>query len=487
MKTISILAASACIGLFLANSDPLAAQTAQPSAKSDQDLAKENAALRRQNAELLNRLRRLETQKGAPATASGTAHPQSPATSAMAASFPVKAPLAARQTTPAASGYIEVYTGGAWTKDSANFTFGDTADETFNGWVLGGAGRGNWWITPNVSAQFDAQAEGTQYKIPDDFLEPGFSGHFSTLNYLIGAHANWRDPSTGLIGIVGGVGDVSGHASTRAIFSQEGVRHGLIGAEGQYYWNALTLYAQGGYDSTFNIGGFALFDNVHAWYLRGTGRYFFMPNFMVEGTAQYANGAIGYNSTVTGSNSDTAFNTWLWRIKAEWKPDSLPVSFFATYQGSQTHYDPTPFLETLSERMTDNRVTVGLRLYMGQDTLLANDRTGATLDIIDPLGAATSPLMIMPAGQELKPSDARLKRDIVLVGRLDDGLGLYRYRYLWSDTVYVGVMAQEVALIHPDAVVRGSLDGYLRVNYSRLGLTLMTLPEWDARNKDERL
>ena len=34
------------------------------------------------------------------------------------------------------------------------------------------------------------------------------------------------------------------------------------------------------------------------------------------------------------------------------------------------------------------------------------------------------------------------------------GLGLYSYRYLWSDTVYVGVMAQEVALIHPDAVVR---------------------------------
>ena len=54
-------------------------------------------------------------------------------------------------------------------------------------------------------------------------------------------------------------------------------------------------------------------------------------------------------------------------------------------------------------------------------------------------------------------SDARLKRDIALVGRRDDGLGLYRYRYLWSDTVYVGVMAQEVALIHPDAVVRDPL------------------------------
>jgi hypothetical protein len=62
-------------------------------------------------------------------------------------------------------------------------------------------------------------------------------------------------------------------------------------------------------------------------------------------------------------------------------------------------------------------------------------------------------------------SDARLKRDITLVGRRDDGLGIYRYKYLWSDTVYVGVMAQ-VALIHPDAVVRDPLNGYLGVDYA---------------------
>lgn len=83
--------------------------------------------------------------------------------------------------------------------------------------------------------------------------------------------------------------------------------------------------------------------------------------------------------------------------------------------------------------------------------------------------------------QPLFPSDARLKRDITLVARLDDGLGLYRYRYLWSDTVYVGVMAQEVALIHPEAVVRSALDKYLRVDYYRLGLKLMTLSEWESK------
>jgi outer membrane immunogenic protein len=84
-------------------------------------------------------------------------------------------------------------------------------------------------------------------------------------------------------------------------------------------------------------------------------------------------------------------------------------------------------------------------------------------------------------------SDRRLKRDVTLLARLDNGLGLYRYRYLWSDTVYVGVMAQEVALIRPDAVVHGTLDDYLRVNYGRLGLRLMTLPEWQSLSKGATL
>ena len=85
------------------------------------------------------------------------------------------------------------------------------------------------------------------------------------------------------------------------------------------------------------------------------------------------------------------------------------------------------------------------------------------------------------------PSDIRLKRDITLVGRLDNGLGLYRYRYLWSDTAYIGVMAQEVALIRPDAIVRDRLDDYLRVDYARLGLKLMALPARKAVGESERL
>jgi hypothetical protein len=76
-------------------------------------------------------------------------------------------------------------------------------------------------------------------------------------------------------------------------------------------------------------------------------------------------------------------------------------------------------------------------------------------------------------------SDVRAKRDIVAVGQLDNGVGIYRYRYIGQEQAYVGVIAQEVAQIVPEAVTVGE-DGYLRVNYGRLGQRLMTWEEWAA-------
>ena len=76
-------------------------------------------------------------------------------------------------------------------------------------------------------------------------------------------------------------------------------------------------------------------------------------------------------------------------------------------------------------------------------------------------------------------SDIALKHDVVLLGHLDNGLGYYRFSYLGSHKAYVGVMAQEVQAIRPDAVTRGS-DGYLRVYYEKLGLTFRTYQDWLA-------
>ena len=77
-------------------------------------------------------------------------------------------------------------------------------------------------------------------------------------------------------------------------------------------------------------------------------------------------------------------------------------------------------------------------------------------------------------------SDMRLKHDIVLLGRIDDGLGFYRFTYNGGHTAYVGVMAQEVQNIVPRAVSRDR-DGFLLVDYDRLGVRFMTWDEWRSR------
>jgi hypothetical protein len=77
-------------------------------------------------------------------------------------------------------------------------------------------------------------------------------------------------------------------------------------------------------------------------------------------------------------------------------------------------------------------------------------------------------------------SDRRLKTGVARVATLPSGLGLYRYRYLWSDIEYVGVMAQEVRDVTPEAVVAGT-DGFLRVDYQMLGLEMPTYQAWRER------
>jgi hypothetical protein len=60
-------------------------------------------------------------------------------------------------------------------------------------------------------------------------------------------------------------------------------------------------------------------------------------------------------------------------------------------------------------------------------------------------------------------SDKRLKVDIQQVGELFDGQPIYRYRYLDSPIFHIGVLAQEVEQIIPDAV--SEAHGFKTVDY----------------------
>lgn len=61
-------------------------------------------------------------------------------------------------------------------------------------------------------------------------------------------------------------------------------------------------------------------------------------------------------------------------------------------------------------------------------------------------------------------SDRRAKTDIRRVGRLDNGLPVYSYRYNGDEQTQIGLMADEVERVHPEAVTVGA-DGFSRVRY----------------------
>ena len=64
------------------------------------------------------------------------------------------------------------------------------------------------------------------------------------------------------------------------------------------------------------------------------------------------------------------------------------------------------------------------------------------------------------------PSDRRLKRDIRRVGTSQAGIPVYEYRYEGHNTVFQGVMAQDLLETHPHAVIK--IDGFYRVNYAMI-------------------
>ena len=71
-------------------------------------------------------------------------------------------------------------------------------------------------------------------------------------------------------------------------------------------------------------------------------------------------------------------------------------------------------------------------------------------------------------------SDIRLKTDIERVGIAANGLPLYTFKYIGSEVVYRGVMAQDVLEVFPEAVSTMP-NGFLAVRYDLLGMRMTRL------------
>ena len=133
-------------------------------------------------------------------------------------------------------------------------------------------------------------------------------------------------------------------------------------------------------------------------------------------------------------------------------------------------------LMTAGANMAGNLSTFRQNLASARTGIIANraaESTAATLLPIQEtqgfvqglMGMGGMALGGMAAGGTglFAPSDIRVKENIELVGQLDNGLNVYKFNYIGFDTPIIGVMAQEVEKVHPDAVVE--IDGIKHVNY----------------------
>jgi outer membrane immunogenic protein len=325
--------------------------------------------------------------------------------------------------------------------------------------VLFAAIAGALWLSGAAAFAQCAPSRGSNSAHGSGWVAGGLAGYnWQQGSWVYGIEADLS--GTGLkSSMSGGIGSISpcvgDAASTSAKIDWYGTLRGRAGwtvDKALFYVTGGLAYGEVDLSSSFTAGGVSLSSQASStragWVIGGGMDYMLQPNLFLN---------LGYQYIDLGTVSLAAA--------------SPPVPVFIT--------------QSASAHAAFHVVTIGLSWRFSPDGpvsapwqgMYVGGRAGGAWGL-DTDATYSSTILV---------SDIRLKRDVALIGRRGDGLGLYRYRYLWSDTVYVGVMAQEVALLHPEAIVRDALDDYLRVDYGRLGLKLTTLREWDARSKGARL
>ena len=117
-----------------------------------------------------------------------------------------------------------------------------------------------------------------------------------------------------------------------------------------------------------------------------------------------------------------------------------------------------------SPQVSQNGVDVaGIRNNAYNNQLgLYNAQVGANNAITGALGQLGSAAIMMKM-----MSDVRLKENIKRVGAMDNGIPIYTYNYIGNDMPMMGVMAQDVEQVIPEAVSTHE-SGFKQVHYGML-------------------
>jgi len=259
------------------------------------------------------------------------------ATSAFAADAVAPIVMDPAVTQPHISGYLEAYVGGLYVTFS-----GDHATAT----TAGGTGRVNFPIDSRWNVQTDA------------FVDSLWAEGQNIYGYGGAVHGYYRDPSAYALG---GFASITGYGGDN--FGGVSLYSFSVGPEAQVYMGNVTLYGQAYYGQLRASGQSEHFDN---WGGRGVVRYFAQDNLRFDGELGYSTVSLGgeHLNTVTGA------------LQAMYRFSGTPFSVFGRYQ--------LDHLSAGGESENIHKYVFGLRASFGSDTLLDEDRNGATMDTYRP-------------------------------------------------------------------------------------------------------
>lgn len=240
---------------------------------------------------------------------------------------------------PHISGYVEAYLGGLYLTVPGDHLTGTSA---------GGAGRVNFPIDARWNIQTDA--------IVDSLWIQGTNLY----GYGGAVHGYWRDPSAYALG---GFASITGYGGD--FFGGQSIYNFSVGPEAQVYMGNVTLYGQVYYGQLRDSSSSQHYDD---WGGRGVVRYFAQDNLRFDGELGFSR-ISGF-----GGHLDTATVA----LQAMYRFSGTPLSVFGRYQLDHETASGS------SGSVDIHKYVIGLRASFGSDTLLDEDRNGATMDTYRP-------------------------------------------------------------------------------------------------------
>jgi len=178
------------------------------------------------------------------------------------------------------------------------------------------------------------------------------------------------------------------------------------------------------------------------------------------GSQAYQNAMTNFNDSYNDALNNAAFTSVQQGQNAfnQSLNNSISAANFSNMARQQTLNE---IISSLAQNVSGYQVQADKFSAANNGQSKPSERKMGVFELGANMASLAAPALGMAA---LAASDERLKENIEPVGKLDNGLTVYRFNFLGSQVTQIGLLAQEVQEVIPEAVKEDE-DGYLMVDY----------------------